>query len=144
MTTEVDTDEPESTPEPPERLPYIYVAKWKIALAALVVVAVAVGAVVLGTSLSQRSSKEFRYVVPKGTAYRIIKGEKVNLFPSKLTVHVGDKLVVQNKDVLDQHVGPFYIKPTSTLRMTFSAPGTVQGTCTLNPQGQVTITILSS
>jgi len=132
-----------SGPPEGERATYFYVAKWKILLGSVLLFALALGAVLVGTSLSHRSSREFHYVVPNGTTDRITRGEKVALFPSRLTVHVGDTLVVENKDVLNQHVGPFFINPRSTLRMTFSTVGTIQGSCTLNPQGQVTITMLA-
>ncbi|MFN8036849.1 MAG: hypothetical protein U0V73_13020 [Acidimicrobiia bacterium] len=119
------------------------VAKWKIALGMSGILLLAVGAVLVGVSLGGgRSSKVFRYVVPEGTATRTSNGEKVILFPARLTVHVGDKLIVRNDDVRQQHVGPFFIKPASTLRLTFSTAGTITGSCTLSPEGAVTITVL--
>jgi plastocyanin len=79
--------------------------------------------------------------VPLGTSARIDAGEEVTLLPRTLEVSVGDSLEIRNLDVVTHEVGPYVVGAGQTLRQTFSAPGTIQGMCTLHPSGEITIVV---
>ena len=79
--------------------------------------------------------------VPVGTAARIEAGERVELLPRSLEVAVGDTLEIRNQDVETHQVGPYTVAAGQTVRQTFSSPGTLQGLCTLHPDGQLTIVV---
>jgi plastocyanin len=79
--------------------------------------------------------------VPLGTAALIDAGEPVELLPRTLEVSVGDTLEIHNLDVVAHEVGPYGVAAGQTLRQTFSSPGTLQGLCTLHPDGELTIVV---
>ena len=49
------------------------------------------------------------YVVEPGTADRIASGERVRVMPAELRMHVGDTLVIRNRDRLSAVVGPYTV-----------------------------------
>jgi plastocyanin len=77
--------------------------------------------------------------VPPGTAQRLAAGETVELLPRTLEVSVGDRLEVHNRDDVAHQVGPYDVAAGQSLTQTFTAPGTLEGLCTLHESGQVTI-----
>jgi plastocyanin len=79
--------------------------------------------------------------VPAGTAERIEAGEPVELLPRTLEVSVGDTLEIRNLDDASHEVGPYFVAAGQTVRQTFTAPGTIQGMCTLHPSGEITIVV---
>ncbi len=79
--------------------------------------------------------------VPAGTAARIAAGEVVELLPPTLEVSVGDTIEIRNRDGSGHEVGPYYVDAGQTVRQTFTAPGTIEGLCTLHPSGQITIVV---
>jgi plastocyanin len=80
-------------------------------------------------------------VVPAGTGERMVAGERITLLPPVLEVSVGDTLEIRNLDDVAHEVGPYAVAAGQTLRQTFTTPGTIQGTCSLNPGGEVTIVV---
>lgn len=114
----------------------------RVGTAVLVLVALGalVGALVL--VLGRHESQTHRYVIPKGTATRIDAGEALELFPARLEVRVGDRLVIVNRDSEDHHVGPFHVDARGKVEVEFASPGTLQGACALNPEGEAVIEIL--
>jgi hypothetical protein len=82
-----------------------------------------------------------RYVIPKGTAARLDAGEALELFPARLEVRVGDHLVIVNRDSEDHHVGPFHVDAHGKVEVDFASPGTLQGACALNAEGEAVIEI---
>jgi hypothetical protein len=79
--------------------------------------------------------------VPLGTGARIDAGETVELLPRTLEVSVGDTLEIRNQDIVAHEVGPYGVAAGQTVRQTFSTPGTLQGMCTLHPDGEITIVV---
>jgi plastocyanin len=79
--------------------------------------------------------------VPAGTAARIEAGEEVEIMPQALEVSVGDTLEIRNLDAVAHEVGPYLVGAGETVRQTFTSPGTIEGICTLNPMGEVTIVV---
>lgn len=79
--------------------------------------------------------------VPPGTAERVAAGERVELLPRTLEVSVGDRLEIHNRDDVVHQVGPYDVAAGQSLAQTFTAPGTIEGLCTLHESGQVTIVV---
>lgn len=130
-------------------------ARHRVVLVAAGVVAVGgagVLAVLLGASRhtggapppASAKSATYTFVVPAGTAAKVARGERVDVFPTELDVRVGDRLVVRNEDSQAQTVGPIFIRPGETAEETFSAPGTIQGECSVHPNEKFTIRVAPS
>ena len=105
-----------------------------------VLVAASVLAVVVFAG-DRREPVTYRYVIPAGTGDRIAAGEQVEIVPARLVVHVGDRLLLRNKDDIQHHMGPLFVDANGLLSLNFSDPGTIQGVCTLNVAGQAEIVI---
>ena len=56
-------------------------------------------------------------------------------------MHVGDRLLLRNKDDVQHHMGPLVVDPNGLLSMSFSDEGTIEGVCTLNEAGQAKIVV---
>lgn len=108
------------------------------AIASLVVVAVAALVV---TTLSTRSGTVIEVDVPPGTGVRMDAGAQVELLPATLRVRVGDALVVTNADDRVHEVGPYTVAPGQVLRQEFTSEGTIEGVCTLHPDGAIRIVV---
>ena len=81
------------------------------------------------------------YTVPPGTGLALDLGNNVDFFPRTLQVRVGDQLVIHNEDNRAHTVGPYFVERDATMRQTFTAPGTLEGLCTIHPSGAVTIVV---
>jgi plastocyanin len=79
--------------------------------------------------------------VPAGAASRLEAGEDLALLPRTLEVSVGDTLEIRNLDDVTHEVGPYVVGAGQTLTQTFTAPGTIQGLCSLHPSGEITIVV---
>lgn len=106
-------------------------------------VAALVLAVVVFSASDPREPQTFRYVIPAGTGDRVSAGENVEIVPARLVVHVGDRLLLRNKDDVQHHMGPLLVDPNGLLSMNFSDEGTLEGVCTLNEAGQAKIIVKS-
>ncbi len=109
-------------------------------LAAVLLAVIGVAAVLMLAVLGARADT-LEVVVEAGTWERIEAGEVVELLPRTLRVDVGDTLVVVNDDDHMHEVGPYTVGPGQTVRQTFTSPGTIEGVCTLHPDGEITIVV---
>ena len=78
-------------------------------------------------------------VVPAGTG--LLDQADEPLLPSRLEVHVGDTLVIDNQDDRTHEVGPYVVAPGQRLEHRFTEAGEFVGECTIHPSGQVTIVV---
>lgn len=120
-------------PPTPARRPLVLVA-----LGAAVVALLAV----LGLALTGAGSGSTIAVdVPPGTWEQQQAGAEIELLPRTLRVDVGDTLEIVNRDDHVHEVGPYTVGPGQTVRQTFTTPGTIEGLCTLHPDGVITIVV---
>jgi plastocyanin len=105
---------------------------------ALLMIAAAVGVALV---LVNDDAGEYRVVIPAGTGLRIDAGEPVELIPANLHLDVGTTFIVQNEDDRTHEVGPFSVRAGEVLTYRFDRAAVYQGTCTVHPAGQVTITV---
>ena len=94
------------------------------------------------SALAPDEEATFEYVIPYGTGVSLDAGQTVDIMPTNLTAHVGDSIRIINKDYRNMEVGPFYVRADQTLAMRFTTPGTLVGTCSISPDGQITIEVL--
>lgn len=87
------------------------------------------------------ASQTIEISVPEGTQAQMDAGEEIVLFPRRLEVGVGDRIVIENDDFSSHQVGPYIVGPGQRIVQTFSAAGIVEGICTLHPSGEVTIVV---
>jgi hypothetical protein len=79
--------------------------------------------------------------IPRGTASRLSLGQKVNVMPPVLRLHVGDRLRIINRDIEDQTVGPWLVTAGNTFEARFGTPGRYEGLCPLSDQKRYEIVV---
>jgi plastocyanin len=98
-------------------------------------------AVVLHVAPRAAASQTINISVPAGTQAQMDAGEEIVLFPRRLEVGVGDRIVIDNDDTSSHQVGPYVVGPGQRIVQTFSTTGIIEGVCTLHPSGEVTIVV---
>ncbi len=81
-------------------------------------------------------------VIPAGTGRRLDGGQRVELWPSALTLHVGDTLQVRNDDDRGHVVGPFFVRAGETMTQRFASTGRFAGSCDLHPDGRFELVVV--
>jgi protein SCO1/2 len=78
-------------------------------------------------------AREYRIVIPEGTASQIAMGNDPGIIPLKieLTLGVKDILVLENHDDTDYLVGGVWVAPYETVYKQFYEPQTFVGMCTI-------------
>ena len=79
------------------------------------------------------------FVVPHGAAVSIARGERVDIMPARLELHVGDVVRIRNDDTLPQTVGPY--EPRSQIEVRYGSPGQFVGTCSFTRTGRYEIIV---
>jgi plastocyanin len=98
-------------------------------------------AVVVNVVPRAAASQTIEILVPNGTQAQIEAGEEIVLFPRRLEVGVGDRIVIENDDSSTHQVGPYVVGSDQRIVQTFSTAGVIEGICTLHPSGEVTIVV---
>ncbi|HQZ35148.1 MAG TPA: hypothetical protein PK020_12025 [Ilumatobacteraceae bacterium] len=83
----------------------------------------------------------YEYIVPLGTGVRLDNGEVIELMPQRLKAKVGESMRIINNDDRSYMIGPFYVSAGQQLAMRFTHPGTLQGECLVNPEGEFLIEV---
>ncbi|MGB2756244.1 MAG: hypothetical protein WBD02_01095 [Acidimicrobiia bacterium] len=97
-------------------------------VAALVVALVIALAIMFVSAQSEVHS----FTIPEGTQQRVDRGEYTDLFPETLRATVGDKLVIDNQDVVTHQFGPYAARAGERLVVDLSQAGTFPGPCSVN------------
>ncbi len=84
----------------------------------------------------------YEYIVPLGTGVRLDNGEVIELMPQRLKAKVGESMRIINDDDRSYMIGPFYVSAGQKLAMRFTQPGTLQGECLVNPEGEFLIEVV--
>lgn len=84
---------------------------------------------------------DYHYVIPEGTGDRMDRGEPVDILPLELDVHVGETIRIENHDHRTHAIGPFSVGAGQTLAQRFASAGTLQGVCTVHPDGKLTLVV---
>lgn len=88
-------------------------------------------------------SREKLFEIPKGTYERRMKGDKVEILPSRvvLTLGVRDVLLLRNSDTVPQIFGPVLIMPGQDFRLPFETVSENEFACTAHASGQMTVVV---
>lgn len=82
---------------------------------------------------SDRAPAEVELVIPAGTASRIAIGMPVPDIPEEMVFVLGDTLVVRNEDEVDHQLGPLWIPPHSTAKLTLEEAERYALSCSFQP-----------
>jgi hypothetical protein len=88
-------------------------------------------------------TREELFEIPKGTWARRMKGEKIELLPSRIRLALGirDVLVLRNLDDVPQIFGPTLIMPGQSFRLPFHVVSENEFMCTAHAAGQMTVIV---
>lgn len=88
-------------------------------------------------------SKEYWIVIPQGAYELAMHGTGEELVPDEIRLQVSgrNRLIIQNNDVEDHNIGPFFVRAGETIRQEFTQPATYQGTCSIRHTDEITITV---
>lgn len=87
---------------------------------------------------------DYEYLIPAGTGVRIDGGETIEILPGELEVRVGETIRIVNDDDRGHVVGVFYVGAGETLTQTFTAPGELEGECSVHPSGRFLVRVLEA
>jgi hypothetical protein len=73
-------------------------------------------------------------VIPFGTADLLSTGKASPEIPEGITFVVGDVLTVENQDVVDHQLGPFFIPKGASAKLSFTKPENLAYACTFTPE----------
>jgi hypothetical protein len=82
-----------------------------------------------------------RYEIPAGAGEAIDRGERLEILPQRLEVHVGDVIEIVNHDDRGHLIGPFFVGAGATVRQRFATRGEYRGTCSVHPSGTIVIVV---
>ncbi len=82
-------------------------------------------------------------IIPLGTEMLFRTGGGDDLMPDELRLSVSGRntLVIQNNDIADHNIGPFYVRAGETLRQTFTEPAEFVGACSVSHSDTVTVIV---
>ena len=109
----------------------IIVKRLLISLLAGLLLGVAIGEIpFLFLRETARSPQEILLTIPAGTAEQVSRGEQPPSIPSNMVFVVGDTLVVNNQDTVDHKLGPLWIPPNSSARLSLNQEENFAYECT--------------
>lgn len=90
------------------------------------------------------AAADFEYLIPAGTGSVLDAGGQVEILPAELEVRVGETIRIVNYDDRGHVVGVFYVGAGETLTQTFTAPGELEGECSVHPSGRFLVRVLEA
>lgn len=95
------------------------------------------------TALAAKPANELLIVIPQGAQALIREGQEDEVIPSRIQLSVSGQnvLVIQNDDIVNHNIGPFYVRSGETLRQKFTSVATYQGTCSIRYNASVSIIV---
>lgn len=84
---------------------------------------------------------ELELVVPPGAAADAEAGIETVQFPDELTFVEGDSIVVVNQDTVSHQLGPVWVPPGTTGRLTLDRPKSYSVDCSFTPDKQMGLVV---
>lgn len=82
---------------------------------------------------SDHVPQQVQLVIPDGTAKRVAAGQADPSLPADMVFVVGDTLVVKNDDQVSHQIGPVWVPPGSSARMTLDQADKFSYACSFEP-----------
>lgn len=88
-------------------------------------------------------ARELLIFIPLGTEAMMRTAHSDDIIPEKILLHVDGQntLVIQNDDIADHTIGPFFVRSGEMIRQTFRQPAVFQGACSINESTVVSIVV---
>lgn len=95
------------------------------------------------TAVASNPEKELWVVIPLGASELSMHGISEDLIPSEIRLQVSsrNRLIIQNNDVRDHNIGPFFVRAGETIRQEFSQPAIYEGTCSIRASDEINIIV---
>lgn len=89
------------------------------------------------------TDRELRILIPLGSAMQILQQEGDEIIPEEIRLALDGRniLVIQNDDIIDHQVGPYFVRAGETIRQEFTRAATFVGTCTARHDGTINIIV---
>lgn len=85
------------------------------------------------TRNTEREVEDLYITVPSGTAERVEKGYPVPSIPESMVFFEGDRIIVQNNDVVSHELGPIWVPAGSSGILTLEKPQSYSLSCSFQP-----------
>ena len=115
---------------------------WSLLISSVFAFAVSEVSYQLVKDQSERSPQVVEILIPAGTAERIAQGEDGPALPEMKFVE-GDTLVVRNLDETSHQLGPLWVMPGSSSRMTLDRPSQYTLECSFQQSRSLGIDVLA-
>lgn len=92
---------------------------------------------------SDHEPQEVLLVIPAGTAGRVALGQAPPSIPAEWSFVVGDTLVVQNDDAVDHQLGPVWVPPGTSARLTLDTADNYAYACSFQPTRSLGLNVRS-
>lgn len=91
----------------------------------------------------QDPERVYHIVIPEGTQALLLSGVGDDVIPPDIKLEADGRniLVIENRDIVDHYIGPFYIRSGETIRQVFNRPAIYEGTCSLRQGATVNIIV---
>lgn len=95
------------------------------------------------SSDASTNPRELRFVIPQGTQSMILSGHGEDVVPKEIYLNLSGQnvLVIQNDDIVDHTVGPFFIRSGETIRQEFVTAASYIGACSVRFGDSVSIVV---
>ncbi len=94
-------------------------------------------------SVLRDPAREMLIFIPQGTQVMIREGQMADIIPEEINLSVGGRntLIIQNDDIVNHTIGPYYVRAGETIRQTFTEPAVYIGTCSLRYSAELNIVV---
>lgn len=94
-------------------------------------------------SESTSTDKEYRIIIPLGTWSQVAAGQGSEFVPDEIRLSVSGQntLYIQNDDIVDHTIGPFFVRAGESIRQEFKKPDIYQGTCSIRHDATLNIIV---
>jgi len=112
--------------------PYLTRLLLTFLVSAGLVAAINEGAYLFQKEKYDRPPQTVQLLIPSGTALRVAAGEQPPGLPQKMVFVVGDVLEVKNEDTVAHQLGPVWVPPGASGRLTLDQPNRYSYSCSFS------------
>lgn len=94
-------------------------------------------------TISVDPEREYHVVIPNGANELIKSGRGNDVIPEEIVLSLSGKnvLIIENNDVVDHIVGPFFVRSGEAVRQEYTEPMVYVGTCSIRYSAQFNIVV---